>query len=57
MQRNVKMFIDLGEIHNRQKSNSSRSTSIRTQSIRREEGYCMKTCSQKEGRHVEGVVN
>ena len=57
MQRNVKMFSDHGEIHNRQKSNLSRSTSIGTQSIRSEVRYCMETCWQKGGRHVEGVVN
>ena len=41
MQRNVKMCSDHGEIHNRQKNNLSRSTSIGTQSIRSEVRYCM----------------
>ena len=45
MKRNVKIFSDHGDIHNRQKSNSSRSTSTRTQSIRSDEvPYCMEIC-------------
>ena len=44
IQRNVKNFSDHGEIHNRQKTNSSQSTSIGTQSIRIEVRYCTETC-------------